>query len=177
MKIEVEVPNGQKADWVNGVLTLVPVQDTRPVMERIKTFEDAVKDKGLTEADLWWLNDERVPGHIKALWKLEIIADALNEGWDKQQTDGETVYYPWHFLYTKSELENMSKKEQKERCMLNIEGMFRGDLCGFGCAYTYSAPSSTYADVGSRLCLKTRELATYHGQQFIALWAEYRLMK
>ena len=39
-KIEIEVPNGKKPEWVNGVQTLV---DEKPqnVMERVKTFKDA----------------------------------------------------------------------------------------------------------------------------------------
>ena len=44
-KIEIEVPEGKKAEWVNGVLTLV--DDNPPnVMERIKTFEDAYNELG-----------------------------------------------------------------------------------------------------------------------------------
>ena len=43
-----EVPEGYKAEWVNGVLTLVQdkKEDTRPVTERVKTFEDAVAELG-----------------------------------------------------------------------------------------------------------------------------------
>lgn len=46
--IEIEIPSGKKAEWVNGVLTLVDeqVKDNRPVTERIKTFEDACKELG-----------------------------------------------------------------------------------------------------------------------------------
>lgn len=42
-KIEIEIPEGKKAEWINGVLTLVDEsqEDNRPVTERIKTFEDA----------------------------------------------------------------------------------------------------------------------------------------
>lgn len=40
-KIEIEIPEGKKAEWINGVLTLVDEsqKDNRPVTERIKTFE------------------------------------------------------------------------------------------------------------------------------------------
>lgn len=51
-KIEIQVPEGKVAEWkvVNGVTTLVLVDevDNRPVTERIKTFEDAVKATGMT---------------------------------------------------------------------------------------------------------------------------------
>ena len=42
-KIEIEIPDGKRAERVNGVLTLV---DEKPedVTDRIKTFEDAVKE-------------------------------------------------------------------------------------------------------------------------------------
>lgn len=46
--MEIEIPKGYKAEWVNGVLTLVQdkKEDLRPVTERVKTFEDAVVELG-----------------------------------------------------------------------------------------------------------------------------------
>lgn len=42
-KIEIEIPDGKRAEWVNGVLTLV--EDTfKDVRDRIKTFEDACEE-------------------------------------------------------------------------------------------------------------------------------------
>ena len=48
MEIRIDVPAGKKAEWVNGVLTLVDEtpKDNRPVTERVKTFEDAVRELG-----------------------------------------------------------------------------------------------------------------------------------
>ena len=44
-KIEIEIPDGKRAEWVNGVLTLV--EDTsKDVRDRIKTFEDACAELG-----------------------------------------------------------------------------------------------------------------------------------
>ena len=49
--IQIQVPEGKVAEWkeINGVTTLVLVDevDNRPVTERIKTFEDAVKATGM----------------------------------------------------------------------------------------------------------------------------------
>lgn len=47
-KIEIEIPEGKKAEWINGVLTVVDEsqKDNRPVTERIKTFEDACEELG-----------------------------------------------------------------------------------------------------------------------------------
>ena len=38
-EISIPVPDGKRAEWINGVLTLVDEQkvDNRPVTERIKT--------------------------------------------------------------------------------------------------------------------------------------------
>lgn len=41
-KIEIEIPDGKRAEWVNGVLTLVD----EDVTKRIKTFEDACNELG-----------------------------------------------------------------------------------------------------------------------------------
>lgn len=48
MKIEIEIPKGCKAEWVNGALTLIQdkKEDLRPVTERVKTFEDAIAELG-----------------------------------------------------------------------------------------------------------------------------------
>ena len=39
-KIEVEIPEGKRAKWVNNVLTLVDEQP-KSIIDRVKTFEDA----------------------------------------------------------------------------------------------------------------------------------------
>ena len=44
-KIEIEIPEGKKAEWVDGVLTLVD-EKPKDITERIKTFDDAVKALG-----------------------------------------------------------------------------------------------------------------------------------
>lgn len=40
-EITIPVPDGKRAEWINGVLTLVdePKEDNRPVTERIKTLK------------------------------------------------------------------------------------------------------------------------------------------
>ena len=51
-KIEIQIPDGKVAKWIeiDGKTILVAVDevDNRPVTERIKTFEDAVKATGMT---------------------------------------------------------------------------------------------------------------------------------
>ena len=170
-KIEIEVPNGKKPEWVNGVLTLV---DEKPqnVMERVKTFKDACNELGI-EHDKW-VQDKKDLGleaDVIAYLKLRIIAAALNEGWKPQFTTDEYRYFPWFYLYTQSEIDEMSE-EEKSRVVYGSDG---SASAGGGVAYAYTSydSSSTYTSIGSRLAFKTRELAEYAGRQFVEIWADY----
>ena len=170
-KIEIEVPNGKKPEWVNGVLTLV---DEKPqnVMERVKTFKDACNELGI-EHDKW-VQDKKDLGleaDVIAYLKLRIIAAALNEGWKPQFTTDEYRYFPWFYLYTQSEIDEMSE-EEKSRVVYrsSVSASANG---GVAYAYSYSDSSVTYAAIGSRLAFKTRELAEYAGRQFVEIWADY----
>ena len=170
-KIEIEVPNGKKPEWVNGVLTLV---DEKPqnVMERVKTFKDACNELGI-EHDKW-VQDKKDLGleaDVIAYLKLRIIAAALNEGWKPQFTTDEYRYFPWFYLYTQSEIDEMSE-EEKSRVVYRSN--ISANACGgVACAYTVSDSSDTFTRVGSRLAFKTRELAEYAGRQFVEIWADY----
>lgn len=170
-KIEIEVPNGKKPEWVNGVLTLV---DEKPqnVMERVKTFKDACNELGI-EHDKW-VQDKKDLGleaDVIAYLKLRIIAAALNEGWKPQFTTDEYRYFPWFYLYTQSEIDEMSE-EEKSRVVCRSY-YHAGAYGGVACAFAFCDSSFTYAGVGSRLAFKTRELAEYAGRQFVEIWADY----
>lgn len=170
-KIEIEVPNGKKPEWVNGVMTLV---DEKPknVMERIKTFEDACNELSIDYNE--WMQDKKELGleaDVIAYLKLRIIAAALNEGWKPQFTTDEYRYFPWFCLYTQSEIDEMNE-EDKTRVV------YRSSVNAFaygGVAYanTYYGSSDTSTSIGSRLAFKTRELAEYAGRQFVEIWADY----
>ena len=43
----------------------------------------------------------------------------------------------------------------------------------YASVYSNAAPSHTNANFGSRLCLKSEELADYCGKQFIEIWFTY----
>lgn len=170
-KIEVEVPNGKKPEWVNGVLTLV---DEKPknVMERVKTFEDACNELGIDHNE--WMQDKKELGleaDVIAYLKLRIIAAALNEGWQPQFTEDEYRYFPWFCLYTQSEIDEMSE-EDKSRVVYRSYNY--ANAYG-GVAYAFSSYDSsvTYTNIGSRLAFKTHELAEYAGRQFVEIWADY----
>lgn len=160
--------------------------DKRPVTERIKTFEDACKELGENHplvlqyefnynAESGW-SDNADTSDFAAYLKLRIICAALNEGWEPKFTEDEWRFYPWFYLYTQQELDDMDEDDKQERHMIDT-GDYETEYCGFGFAYSTCAPSITYAAFGSRLCLKNSELATYCGKQFISLWADFNLIR
>lgn len=158
--------------------------DNRPITERIKSFEDALDELEVRAANgdntakmLYddWHNVTTDSDDLIAFLKLRIVCAALNEGWEPKHTEDEVRYYPWHWLYTQDELNDMREEEKITRCMLPT-GEYQTEYAGFGCAYSYNAPSTTLATIGSRLCLRSDELAVYCGKQFIKLWADFKLI-
>ena len=160
--------------------------DKRPVTERIVTFEDACAELGEYHPCVAAWNEYKnttmacesntEAADITAYMKLRVICAALNEGWEPEFTEDEWRYYPWFYLYTQAELDDMEDSEKKERRMIDT-GDYQTEFAGFGSADSSVAPSSTFAYVGSRLCLRSRELAVYCGKQFIKLWADFNLIR
>lgn len=149
----------------------------KDVTERIKTFEDACKELGI-EADKW-LQDRAELGFepdVIAYMKLRIICAALNEGWIPQFISGERRYYPWFWLYTEQEIQDMDEEEKIDRHLIPT-GDYRTGYAGFAFASSNYAPSSASAAFGSRLCLKSAALAVYCGKQFIDIWADFSLIR
>ncbi|MBE6177365.1 MAG: hypothetical protein E7149_02520 [Rikenellaceae bacterium] len=158
--------------------------DNRPVTERIKSFEDALDELEVRAANgdntakmLYddWHNVTTDSDDLIAFLKLRIVCAALNEGWEPKHTEDEVRYYPWHWLYTQDGLNDMREEEKINRCMLPT-GEYQTEYAGFGCAYSRYAPSNAAAFLGSRLCLRSDELAVYCGKQFIKLWADFKLI-
>lgn len=170
--ISIEVPEGKKVEWVNNVLTLV---DDKPkdIMERIKTFEDALNELGRNHPFVCQYNNiDDVDSDLSAYLQLRIIVAALNEGWTPKFTEDEFRYYPYFYLYTKDEVERMDEDEKKN--LVAFGGYaYNGTLCGLGYVNSYNAFTSSSANCGSRLALKTRELAEYCGKQFKELWFDF----
>lgn len=158
--------------------------DNRPVTERIKTFDDALNALGEEHPFVAMFRTINVnfsycsaTAAMFAYAKLQVVCAALNEGWEPQFTDDETRWYPWHWLYTEEEIGNMATEEQHERCMMSVGDYQQEGWAGFASAGSGSAPSAAVTSVGSRLCLKSRELAAYCGTQFIDLWADFKLIR
>lgn len=192
-EIKVTVPDGKKAEWkeLNGVtvLTLVDadnnqqseyVPDPRPVTERIKTFEDACDDLNRRAmagdklandlmTDLQF-NSPRTPD-LLAYIQLRIITYALNEGWVPQFTEDEYRYYPYFYLYTQKEIDEMSEDDKAQLLLFVGGGASDGALCGLSYSSSYYAFSDSDSIIGARLAFKSSELAKYAGRQFAALWS------
>lgn len=158
--------------------------DNRPITERIKSFEDALDELEVRAANgdntakmLYddWHNVTTDSDDLIAFLKLRIVCAALNEGWEPKHTEDEVRYYPWHWLYTQDELNDMREEEKINRCMLPT-GEYQTEFAGFGFASSNYAPSDTNAYLGSRLCLRSEQLAVYCGKQFIKLWADFKLI-
>lgn len=121
------------------------------ITDRVKSFEDACQVLGIST------NVPEVKGlprkHQKAIianYKLIVIAEALNEGWKPNWQDSdEYKYYPWFDM---------------------------SNPAGVGYSHTHNTASLTSANIGSRLCLKNRELAIYFGQTFTDLFNDSLLL-
>ena len=177
-EITIPVPDGKRAEWINGVLTLVdePKVDNRPVTERIKTLADAIEALGqgnpLVEEYIAVRDKLRTDaGELIAYLKLRIIVAALNEGWEPKFTEDEYRYFPWFYLYTKEQYDELDD-EEKGRGVLR-SGSSTNSSYGFVyCNASYDA-SHSYINFGSRLAFRTRELAAYAGRQFTEEWADF----
>ena len=116
------------------------------IVERIKTFEDACNELGITNAELVVSGEiENDFKSVSAYQKLIIITRALNEGWvPNWKDDSEYKYYPWF---------DMS--------------------AGSGLSYVGCDGRRSTSGVGSRLCFKSRQLAEYAGKQFIKEYTDF----
>lgn len=179
-EITILVPDGKRAEWINGVLTLVDEQkvDNRPITERIKTFEDACNALGNKHPFVMQFN--YIKGNRKtvntfedvvAYLKLRIIVAALNEGWEPKFEKGEYRYFPWFYLYTKEQYDELDD-EEKGRCVLR-SGRSANSVYGFVGCDAYVDASNSNTNGGSRFAFRTRELAAYAGRQFTEEWADF----
>lgn len=149
-----------------------------PATERVKTYEDAVKELGndhpLVEAasSAEWRFTNSEDKDIIAYLKLRVIVAALNDGWKPQFVPGERRWYPWYELISKDEYDAMSEDEKQERRCVGRSGS--GANAGGGLVYSGADDASSFsgASYGSRLAFKSEALAEYAGMQFAELFAD-----
>lgn len=180
-EITISIPDGKRAEWVNGVLTLVD-DNPKDVMERVKTFEDACEELGsehplVCEYQTIAMWEGGLSEDLVAYMKLRIICAALNEGWEPEFEGEKCRCSPDFYLYTDKELTEVSEEWKSDHGLVSTGGYKVKGYAGIATTAPYDAPAFSIAAVGSRLCLKSGTLATYCGKQFIDLWADYYLLK
>lgn len=153
---------------------------TQDIKDKVKTFEDAVAILGdehplvaqfrVIESSFKEADNNL---HLFAYARLVIIAEALNEGWKPKFDGDECRYYPWFYIYTKAEYEELDEDEKKECRVVGRSDYNASAIGGVVFAYANFASSYSHTYYGSRLAFKTRELAEYCGKQFIDIWEKF----
>jgi len=121
--------------------------ETKNIMERVKTIEDAFEVTGRPKVDF-----SNVPEDLRAYFENQynavVVTEALNEGykpnWDNSR---EPKWRPWFVMSPSS---------------------FRFDDADYVRSYAY-------AGTGSRLCSPSEEIARYSAQQFKEIWKGVQL--
>ena len=109
--------------------------------------------------------------------KLCTIARALNNDPDFPRfTKDEYRYTPWFYLYNQKEIDEMDE-EDRNQLVLWGGNAGNGASCGLASAYSSYAWSSSPANLGSRLAVKSSEIAIYFGEQFKELWKDFLIGK
>lgn len=146
------------------------------IKERVKTFDDAVAILGNDNQaviDYYAIADKTCTEDILAFAKLRVIAEALNEGWKPKFDGDECRYYPWFYIYTKEEYEELDEDEKKKWRVVGRSSS-NSDANG-GLVYAYASHASSFSNSsnGFRFAFKTRELGEYCGKQFIDIWEKF----
>lgn len=171
----------------------------------IKTYEDACEAIGVKPIVRLLVEDE--DGHKEevadiahlAYIKLCTIARALNNDPNFPRfTKDEYRYTPWFYLYNQKEIDEMDEEDRNRlvlwggsavhgaNCGLASADSYNvwsyssasfGAYCGLACAYSSYGWSSSPAYLGSRLAVKSSEIAIYFGEQFKELWKDFLIGK
>lgn len=144
------------------------------VTDRIKTFNDALKELGpnhILVKEYNVIKNNKTTYNTKLYSQLCVITAALNEGWRPKFVEGEKRYFPYFYLYTNEEISRMSEEEKSR--MVCRSGSYAAADGGVSYAGAYSGSAYVVAFLGSRLAFKTNELAKYAGKQFGKLYANY----
>lgn len=155
------------------------LSEVLPITERVKTYEDAVRELGNNHPyvdaanSASWRYEGIVGADIVAYLKLRVIVAALNEGWEPKFVEGERRWYGWYDLISKENYEEMSE-EAKANCRVVGRASYSAYANG-GLVYSYAVyvSSLSSAGYGSRLAFKSEELAEYAAKQFIDIFADF----
>lgn len=130
-------------------LTVEEIEVAEPY-DNVKSYEDACRVLGVEPMDEQAMTAAGFRADEIGRRKLETITAALNDGWKPDWNDtNQYKYVPWFWI--------------KPRPGQTPAGLAYAD--------TYTAPSNTYAFIGSRLCFKNAAVARYAANQFTELYA------
>ena len=116
------------------------------VTDRVKSYEDACRELNKVPINESDMRRKGFTDDEIVYRKIKTITEALNEGWKADWENGDQKkWIPWFYCSPSG-------------------FVFRSTF------YCYSAPDASYA---SRLCLKSDELATYAGKQFVELYRNF----
>ena len=135
--------NGASQERKLELEELFPELKPISIINRVKTYEDALKVLGRNH-----FNENNFYPREIARRKLEIIIEALNEGWKPDLSNHQE--YKWYCYFSWSRT-------------------------GLGCSYSADSPAYAVTNFGVRFCLKSKELADYIGEQFKYLYEEMLL--
>lgn len=135
----------------------------KDIMERVKTFEDACRELGEEHPFVRSYNgytnniheNNKNDTDILAYLKLRIICAALNEGWEPQFTEDEWRYYPWFWLYTQKEINDMDEDEKTDRRLMST-GEYQTGYAGLACATSDFRPLEDVCEYRFSPLLKER---------------------
>jgi len=145
--IQIEVPEGHKAsfDESTNVVSFEPLP--KKVTERIKSFDDVLTELGITSAK-FYAGCEGIDSDEIAYRQVKLIAQALNEGWFPDWSNGKWDKYRPYFNFNDPSA---------------VGGFSYGGYDGAGSS----------SRVGSRLCYKSAELARYAGETFTEIYKQF----
>jgi hypothetical protein len=128
--------------------------------EKIKTFEDACKVTGDDPSHVEGIT----PKHLKAYFKLCIIAKALRGSWKPDWLDfNQYKYFPWFKII-------------KKDALLCVGSASNGSNVGLSCLDSNNVVSCTGANYGGALASESDEIAIYFGRQFPEIWKDYLIV-
>ena len=136
----------------NGVIIVSPKKEEKKgkVTDRVKTYEDACKELGRQPYNEDQLMKLGLTKNDLAYHKMVVIVEALNEGWEPDVCDRDVYrWFPWFAT--------------------------NGSPSSFAFNASDCDDAHAGAGSGSRLALKSEELADYCGKQFVELWKEMLL--
>ena len=147
----------------------------------IKTFEDAVKALGLNkydaEIDLEEFDNQRFEGnaskHLKAIYKLNIIRNALNGDWKPSLVEGK-VYYPFVKFYPANKAKDAANSNGWKLGPSFMADGKKYTLAGDG-YYCWGAPGvGNFLEIDGHvnantglLCCKSEEIAKHMSRYFM----------